>query len=70
MIICIIFSHRPNTKNISPLRPFSLIVLWRQCTQGQINSVYFDLSRAFGIVPRNLLTDKISHFRFSSGYVI
>jgi hypothetical protein len=38
------------------------------CTQGQIESVYFDLCSAFHIVPHNIL-HKLSNFGLSSSYV-
>jgi hypothetical protein len=37
--------------------------------QGQTGSVYFDLSNACDIVPRNLLVHKLTNFRLLSGYV-
>jgi hypothetical protein len=39
------------------------------CTQGQIDSVYFDLSSAFNIVPYNILLHKLSNFGLSSSCV-
>jgi hypothetical protein len=39
------------------------------CTQGQIDSVYFDISSAFDIVPHNILLHKLSNFGLSSSYV-
>jgi sarcosine oxidase/L-pipecolate oxidase len=39
------------------------------CTQGQIDSVYFDLSSASDIVPHNILPHKLSNFGLSSSYV-
>jgi hypothetical protein len=39
------------------------------CTQGQIDSVYFDLSSTFDIVPHNILLHKLSNFGLSSSYV-
>jgi hypothetical protein len=38
-------------------------------TQGQTDSVYFDLSNAFYIVPQNILHRKLSNFGLSSSYV-
>jgi hypothetical protein len=39
------------------------------CTQGQIGSLYFDLSSAFDTVPHNILLRKLSNFEISSSYV-
>jgi hypothetical protein len=39
------------------------------CSQGQIDSLYFDLSSAFDTVPHNILLLKISNFGLSSSYV-
>jgi sarcosine oxidase/L-pipecolate oxidase len=38
-------------------------------TQGQTDSVYFDLSNAFDIIPHNILLHKLSNFGLSSSYV-
>jgi hypothetical protein len=38
-------------------------------TQGQTDSVCFDLSNAFDIVPHNLLLHKLTNSGLSSGYV-
>jgi sarcosine oxidase/L-pipecolate oxidase len=38
-------------------------------TQGQTDSVYFDLTKAFDIVPHNILLLELSKFGLSSSYV-
>jgi hypothetical protein len=38
-------------------------------SQGQTNSVYFDLTKASDIVPHNILLRKLSNFGLSSNYV-
>jgi hypothetical protein len=38
-------------------------------TQGQTDSVYFDFSNAFDIVPQNLVLHKLTNSGLSSGYV-
>jgi hypothetical protein len=38
-------------------------------TQGQTNSIYFDLNNAFDIVSHNILLRKLSNFGISSSYV-
>jgi hypothetical protein len=39
------------------------------CSQGQFDSVYFDLSQAFDKVPHAVLLNKLSQFGLSSSYV-
>jgi hypothetical protein len=39
------------------------------CTQGQIDSVYFDLSSAFDIVPHNIPLHRLSNFGLFSSYI-
>jgi hypothetical protein len=39
------------------------------CTQGKIDSAYFDLSSAFDIVPNNVLLHRLSNFGLSSSNV-
>jgi sarcosine oxidase/L-pipecolate oxidase len=38
-------------------------------TQGQTDSVYFDLTKSFDIVPHNIILRKLSNFGLSSSYV-
>jgi hypothetical protein len=44
-------------------------VLPSVCSQGQFDSVYFNLSQAFDKVPYTLLLDKLNNFGLSSFYV-
>jgi hypothetical protein len=39
------------------------------CSQGQFDSVYFDLGQTFDKVPRTLLLNKLNNFGLSSFYV-
>jgi hypothetical protein len=55
--------------NSIQLQPIWLPTLILVCPQGQIDSVYFDLSSAFDIVPHNILLHKLSNFGLSSSYV-
>jgi retron-type reverse transcriptase len=51
---------------ITNLKTYLHEVLLSVCSQGQFDSVYFDLSQAFDKVPHTLLLDKLNNFGLSS----
>jgi hypothetical protein len=48
---------------------FIILLSTLVCSQGQTDSIYFDFSNAFGIVPHSSLLHKLSNHRLSSGYL-
>jgi hypothetical protein len=58
-----------NSIQLQPIWLRTLILSCPLCTQRQTDSVYFDLSCAFNIIPHNILLHKLSNIGFSSSYV-
>jgi hypothetical protein len=39
------------------------------CSQGQVDSIYFDFSNAFDILPNALIFHKLKNYVLSYGYI-